>query len=190
MTNTQITAADQRRLTEARNSFLKRLNSLSERQQRAVVATTAQGGVFGDADPYTIAIAAQMEEVFKANERITTLKAELAEVEGTNLSGYRPNDPDFRGRMLVRAEDLKQQIALEAINVMGIAEDDLQRAQVAAVEHFRQLDVDAAKNQAIATEAERLSAEADAAAIRGQALALANSRRVAEGKPRIEAEDA
>jgi len=105
----ELTADDRADIKAAQTSFIKSMQGLDEGQQLARARVIA-GGI-READPFTRSLARQVVDANSAREEIKSLQAELADVE-RNLreGGYKPRDPDWRGKALVRQEDLQARI--------------------------------------------------------------------------------
>lgn len=172
-----LTSKEQLRLDATRGAFLKSIQGLSERQQLARANALAHG--VRPSDPYTRALAKQIVDVAKANERIVTMRARVQEIEATDLSSYRPRDPHFKSRLLGEKHDLELEIQLEAARAFGIADDTLQRAQKEAVAYFRQEDASAERASRIMSEVQRLTAEQEQADIERRAASIVGGRRSA-----------
>jgi hypothetical protein len=181
MNSIQITSAEERRLAQLHTQFVAKLQGLPENRRNQVIKATA-GNVLGTADPYTRAIARQMKDVLDINQRIRDAQAEIAEIEATDLSGYRPRDPDFKGRMLARKADLEESINADMARALSIREDDLSTARQHAVVHFREADERQARAKAILDAADRFRAEAATRDAEARALEIVNAERLASGK--------
>jgi hypothetical protein len=179
--NIQITSDEERRLAKLHADFIAKLENLPEARRNQVIKATA-GNVLGTADPYTRAIARQMQDAIEINQRIREAQAEIAEIEATDLSGYRPRDPDFTGRMLARKADLEESIKADMARALTIREDDLSSARREAVAHFRDAADREAKAKAILEAADRFRAEAAARDAEARAREIVDAERLASGK--------
>jgi hypothetical protein len=184
----EISRHEENRLAQVRREFIAKLERLPEKQRNAVIKATAYN-VLGNADPFTRAIARQMQDVLDVNERIATARNEIAQIERTDLSGFRPRDPHYREHMLARKADLESSIKADMAAAIAISEDTLEGARQDAVRHFREADARAAKSRAILEEADRLRAKAEAREISRQAQAIVNAERREAGKELLRAED-
>ena len=139
---TEISKAEEQRLRETRNAFIARLERTPEKHRRAVVDVTAAKGIgFGpdQVDPLTAAIATQMSEAFRLQDRIEDAKARLVELE-PKTKIIRTNDPDFRARAIARKVDLETAIETDLVRYVSLQEDTLDSAKAKAVEFHRQAD--------------------------------------------------
>jgi hypothetical protein len=170
-----VTDEDEARLRAARQKFVADMKRLTPKQQMARAAVIANG--IRQSDPYQRALAQQMIDVAKGNERIEAAKAEIADIEAqVNRGGYRPKDPDWRGRLLTRREDLETEIQTNMMRQMTIAEDDLASAKRKAIREFRQRATREDRQQRIAEAVERKTAEAEQAAIEARADEIVKGR--------------
>lgn len=176
----QITPDEDRLLAKIHREWIDKLQALPEKQRSAVIQTTAHG--MFDADPYTRSLAEQLQAVASANSRITAAQQEIAQIEAMDLAAHRPGRPGFRGEMLARKAELEQKVLAEIAHVTSIAQGDHARARQEAIEHFRKADAEEAKNKAINEAADRLIVEAEQREIDKRAVAIANSKRLAQGK--------
>jgi len=138
----EISPAEAKRLRETRRAFEARLERTPEKHRRAVVDVTATRSIGfgpGEVDPFTSAIATQMSEAFKLQDRIEEAKAQLADVE-PKTKIIRTNDPDFRGRALARKTDLETAIETDLARYVALQEDTLDFAQAKALDFFRKAD--------------------------------------------------
>jgi hypothetical protein len=185
----EITGDEQQRLAKLHREFIAKLQGLSEQHQKAVIKATAHN-ITGSTDPFTQAVAAQMQEVVDINDRIAAAKAELEQIERTDLNAYRPRDPHFKGRTLARRETLEESIKADMARALAVSESDLLAARQDAVLHFRGEDAKAAKAKAILDMRDSIRAEAEQRELEARARALVNSERLLAGQPPLPDADA
>jgi hypothetical protein len=161
----KFTLSERQRLERARREFLKAMQGLTERQQLARANALAHG--IRQSDPYTRALAKQIIDIAKTNDRIVAKQARVKEIEATDMSGYRPRDPHYKSRLLGEKHDLELEIQADAARAFGIAEDTLERAQQEAVAYFRQEDAKAERARQIMAAVDRLTAEQEQADMDG-----------------------
>jgi len=177
----ELDAQDHADLKAARTAFVASMNGLEEKQQLARATVLAKG--VRPADPLSRSLAKQVVDAAAARNEIKSLQGELAEIErDLRDGGYRPRDPDWRGKALVRQEDVRKRIEYAHARLIGIAEDDLATAQKKAAVHFRQTREAARKAAALKEAVARVEARLDAETIEQQAEALVRGRRMAEGR--------
>jgi hypothetical protein len=129
-----------------------------------------------------------MLDVHEINESIRAAQAEIAEIDGTDLSGFRPRDRDFKGRMLARRADLQETIKVDMARALTVAQSDLGAEREKAIEHFRAAEERATKAQTILDAADRLRAEAAARDAEAKARAIVNAERMSAGKKPLPSE--
>jgi hypothetical protein len=178
----EITRAEQTRLASLQREFITKLQGLPEARRNAVIKATAHN-VLGDVDPYTRANAQQMLGVIDINDRITASRAELQEIEQTDLSGHRPKDVNFKARILTRKHELEESIKEDMARAIALRENDLQRSREETVMHFRDTEAQQAKTAAILSMRDTIREQAEQREVAARALALVNSERLLAGKP-------
>jgi hypothetical protein len=171
---------DKADLTAARQAFIGSMRGLNEAQQLDRAKVIASG--LRDTDPYTRAMAQQLVDADKVRGDIREAQSELENIK-TDLrqGGYRPRDPQWRGKALVRQEELERQLELAHVRLIGIAEDGLETAQKKAAVHFREARARGQRDKALAEAVARQEAKIEAEEIERQAEGIARARRMASG---------
>ena len=173
---------DKADLNAARRAFIGSMQKLTPEQQLARAQVLSSG--IRESDPYTRALAKQVVDGDTARKDIENYRKELAEVErDLRQGGYRPRDPDWRGKALVRQEELQRSIEHAHARLIGIAEDTHATAQKKAAVHFREARQRAAEAAALSEAIARQEAKLDADAIEARAEAIVRGRRLAGGRP-------
>jgi hypothetical protein len=176
-----LASDEERRLRKLHDDFIGSLQSLPE-NRRAAVIKAAAFNVTGKTNPYIQAVASQLHGVSEANDKMTAARAEIAEIEEQlRVGGHRPGNPEWRGQLLTRREELEQSAQMEAARAVSLASDDHQGAREEAIEFFREADAKEAKATAILDAADRLRAEAAARDVENRARGLVDSERRAAG---------
>jgi hypothetical protein len=157
------------------------MRGLNEAQQLDRAKVIASG--LREADPYTRAMAQQLVDADTARGEIGRAQSELENIK-TDLrqGGYRPRDPQWRGKALVRQEELERQLELAHVRLIGIAEDGLETAQKKAAVHFRETRAQARRDKALVEAVARQEAKIEAEEIERQAEGIARARRMASGR--------
>lgn len=176
----EITDSDRKALAETHRAFVRDMQQLTPRQQSARASVLASG--VRTADPYTRALAQQMVDAEKLKMAVEAKQAELTDIGRTDLSGYRPSDPDFRARTLARKAELEEEIERDHARYMGLLEDDHRKAKRDAIVHFRNKAAREQRERLIMEQVELATAEAEQSEIRAEALKRVNARRLRIGK--------
>lgn len=180
-----ITPAERQQLAAVRQQFNERMEGLTPRLQLARARSIATLDIEDrETDALTKALARQAVDLAAIRDKMAAIKAELAEIDATNLNGYRPADPHFKGRVLARKDELEREFASEALRAQWVAEQSFTSAEAEAVAEFRAADAERQYNAKLADAIKRQEQAQKDQAIEDQAASIVRSRRLAIGRDR------
>jgi hypothetical protein len=156
------------------------MRGLTPRQQSDRARVLASG--IRRSDPLTRALAQQVVDFEGIRDRIDSTQKEIEEIDrDVATGGYRPRDPDWKGRALTRKADLERELKMEHARALDLREDPLSRAEAEFAEHFRAERAAEVRNARIRDAVARKEAEADQADIDALADRIVSGGRIALG---------
>jgi hypothetical protein len=176
----EITPQERAKMQLVRNEFVKMMNRLTPQQQSDRAQVIASG--IRRADPLTRALAEQFVKFERIRDGITAKEKQIEEIErDVATGGYRPRDPEWKGRALTRKADLETEIKMDHARAFALREDPLRKPEREAVEQFRAEQAAAARNERINEAVARKTAEAEQADIDALADRIVSGRRADRG---------
>jgi hypothetical protein len=182
------TSAEERQLAQVHQEFMGKLQSLPESRRSAFIRATAHN-ITGKVDPYVRAVAETMKSVEDLKAKVEAARNEIAQIDATDLTGYRPRDPHYRGRMLARRDELVKSIDVDYARAVALSQSDHISAKQEALQQLRDVEARDAKANAILDATDRLREVAAAKDAERRAREIVNAERTNAGQSPLPGED-